>query len=195
MLDHRSRELSRFESLLALIVVALVVYLLLARLDGLFARVEKARLTTSLAHMNTALTMVAAAGLIRGDQSMIADLQDANPMALDDRSPTVTTNQTGANLDSSDDGRYLGAFASPDPATMPPGKWYFDTVQGYLIYRVEAEEYFHTTLSGAKRARFRVNLEFTDINGNGRFDANVDRFSAVSLDAVENYRWIPRDIL
>ena len=191
-LDRRSRELTRFESILALVVILLIIYLLLGRLDAVFATVEKARLSTSLAQMNSALDLAAAAGLIRGDQSLIAALQGANPMALDQalEQPTDTSSSNPGADSGGDSARYVGAFASPDPATMPAGKWYFDTDQRYLIYRIEAEDFFETSLPGVKRARFRVHLDFVDKNGNQMFDANEDRFQAVSLVTVENYRWI-----
>ena len=82
----------------------------------------------------------------------------------------------------------LGELASPDPGTIEGGKWYFDTSQGVLVYRVEAEDYFETALGGPKRARFRVKLDYEDRNQNQRFDSGQDRFLNVSLEVVEDLR-------
>ena len=190
--DRRSRELSRFEAVLALVVILLIGYLLAGRLDALLATVEKSRLSTAVAQMNTGLKLAAAAGLMQGNLTGIAKLQGANPMALDDGSDSSWSADTGSNaaVYVRDRGRYVGAFASPDPATMPPGKWYFDTDQGHLIYRVESVDYFESPLRGVKRARFRVDLAFVDKDADGLFDPGTDSFRSISLTAVEPYRWI-----
>lgn len=179
--DRRTRELSRLESILALVIILVIIYVVMGRVEALFASVEKAQLTSTVSRLNSSLRIEVAARLMRGDQRTLAELAGANPMAL---GPT-RTQADGENTK----GQYIGEFASPDPASMPAGKWYFDTDQRYLIYRVKAAEFFETSLGSVERARFEVKLEFFDKNANGSFDVGEDRFSGVSLKPVEPYRW------
>lgn len=179
--DRRTRELSRLESILALVIILVVIYFLMGRVEALFARVEKAQLTTTVSRLNASLRIEVAARLMQGNERSLAALEGANPMTLGD-----PPSQSG---DVSTKGHYVGEFSSPDPASIPSGKWYFDSDQGYLIYRVKATDYFETTLTSVERARFEIKLDFFDKNANGRFDAGEDRFRGVSLEAVEPYRW------
>ena len=179
--DRRTRELSRLESVLALVVILVVIYFLVGRVEALFASVEKAQLSTTVARLNSSLRIEVAARLMRGDARHLAALEGANPMTFGrDPSPTGDVNAKG---------QYVGELASPDPASIPAGKWYFDTDRRYLIYRVKASDYFETSLENVARARFEVKLDFIDKNANGIFDAGEDRFSGVSLKPVEPYRW------
>ena len=179
--DRRTRELSRLESILALVVILVVIYFLMGRVEALFASVEKAQLSTTVSRLNASLRLEVAARLMQGDERSLAELAGSNPMTFGQ-----TSSQSG---DRDAKGQYVGEFASPNPASIPTGKWYFDTDQGYLIYRVKATDYFETSLGNVERARFEVKVDFLDKNANGRFDAGQDRFRGVSLNAVEPYRW------
>ncbi len=75
------------------------------------------------------------------------------------------------------------------PEEMQPYRWYYDTINKQLIYRVANNDNFETTLPGPARIRFQVRLHYDDKNGNGRFDAKDDIVTELTLDSLDDYHW------
>jgi len=85
---------------------------------------------------------------------------------------------------------YIGVLDEPDPADVKAGKWYFDSYNKHLVYRVSHVEYFKSPLTGPQRARFQVKLDYTDIDKNGQFDDNIDQIHGLRLQSIEQYQWL-----
>lgn len=191
LLDRRGRELSRMETLGALSLILIVVYLLLERAEGVMASVEAASLNVAVTRLRTNVQMESVLRMMKGGQSRLAELEGANPMVLGSGS----TKSLGVDVSSGseafvlDSARYLGELDSPDPASIPGGKWYFDSRTRVLVYRVDRADYFETPLAGPKRARFRVQIDYEDSNGNKRFDAGEDRLRNATLESLDDYWW------
>ena len=84
---------------------------------------------------------------------------------------------------------YAGEFYGPDPAVFAPGTWYFDTRDRAIVYIVRFPEQFVTGLNGPPRARFTVEPDYEDIDGNGRFDPGRDPVLGLKLVPLEPYSW------
>ena len=76
-----------------------------------------------------------------------------------------------------------------DPDAVAPGTWYFDTRERALVYVVRFPEQFLSGIPGRPRARFRVEPDFDDLDGDGRFDPARDAARGLRLVALEPYRW------
>jgi len=75
------------------------------------------------------------------------------------------------------------------PEQMLPMHWYFDEINGILIYRVGNGEYLDTPLAGPARIRLQVQLRYDDRNKNGRYDAGVDSVTGLNLVPLDAYHW------
>lgn len=165
-------------TLLELVVVVLIVsiaavialqHLLAVRVDA-----ERATVTRTIGNLRSGIGMHIARSVLDDDWEAIATLDGANPMALMARVPDS----------------YLGELSSPDPDAIAAQRWYFDSRQRLLVYRVEFGEYFESTLGSPARARFKLKLLYADKNGNGRFDRGLDEFDGADLVAAEPFRWL-----
>jgi hypothetical protein len=186
------RELSRFELFLFASLVLLLAWFVLERADGLAAAMEKVKLSTTVSQLQTAVQLVAAARVINGDRAALAALEGANPMQFGEAEPAGNRLRPvlpAANSLLADTHSYLGELDNPDPRHIAGGKWYYDRQAGVLVYRVENEAYFSTPLIGPKRARFRVMMDYDDLNDNGRYDADTERLTWARLEPLERYSW------
>ena len=84
------------------------------------------------------------------------------------------------------------AQAAADPGSVAPGSWYFDTNARHLVYVVRFPEQFSSALPGPARARWRVEPDYDDRDGNGRFEPGRDSARGLRLVAVEPYQWRER---
>ncbi len=164
-------------TLLELVVVISIISLLFVfaaeRLMKLAVQAERANVTQTVGTLQSALAMRIAAHVARDTIPQLAELVDANPMALLADTPAT----------------YLGELDSPDPATIEGGHWYFDRRQRLLVYRVVNAPEFETDLPGPKRIRWRLEPVFEDRNSNGRFDPGTDTLTGLRLAAQEKFKW------
>ncbi|MFA5529279.1 MAG: hypothetical protein WDA11_01295 [Thiohalomonadaceae bacterium] len=70
---------------------------------------------------------------------------------------------------------------------MLPYHWYFEPTSGALTYRVGNADELITTLPPPARIRFRVQLTYTDREGNGRFDPASDVITRLDIAPLEAY--------
>ena len=163
-------------SLLELVVVIVLVSVLLAvaveRLLLMKARAESAAMDQVVGSLRSAMTIRIAELLARNRPSEIAAMVGSNPMLRLAEPPS----------------NYLGELFGPDPATLQPGNWYFDTREHVLMYLVDSSDYFESPLD-PPRARFAIQPVFEDTNGNGRYDAGIDLLQGLRLAVLGRYDW------
>jgi hypothetical protein len=177
-----SRELSRLERVMAVVLMVVFIAVFLERASVLLARVERAAMTTALVNAQNLLRVRAVLLARRGEQGGLAALEGSNPMSA--------AQAAGSPVSADPPRNYLGALENPDPAVIGGAQWYFDRRENVLVYRVRNGAYFDTRLPGPKRARFAVRIDYVDSNGDGRFDSETDRFNGATLRPVEPYRWL-----
>ena len=167
-------------SLLELVIVIVLISVLLAvaidRLLAMKAMAERSAVDQVVGTIRSGITIRLAELAMRNKLSDATSLAGANPMLVLSERPQ----------------NYLGELFAPNPASLPPGNWYFDTRDGVLCYLVESADYFQSELPGPARARFSIQPVYEDVNRNGRYDAGVDSLRGFRLAALEPYSWSVR---
>ncbi len=184
--QHIQRQLSLMELGMVTAIVLLLIVVGIHKMRGLMALAEQSSMEATLYNLRQALSMTALSRLIHQDKVGIGQLEYSNPFAIKLRrsgqdDAVVSPLQRMAN--------YLGEINDSEAADIAGGSWYFDVPEASLVYRVNHGGYFRSALPGAERARFQVRLSYTDVNDNGRYDPEQDRFSAIHLRPRESYRW------
>lgn len=166
-----------FSLLELVVVVALIAVLWFVAIDRLLRLridAERVAMLQVLGGLRSALGLEVAERVVRRGLASLVELQGANPMALLAETPH----------------NYLGELDAPDPASVPPGSWYYDRRGRVLVYRVRHPGAFEGgPAEGPPRARFRVEVVWRDRDGDGRLDPGVDGIGGVRLAPVEPYRW------
>lgn len=173
----RRRSSSGF-SLLELVIVITIISVLMtfavSRLVALQVDAERVAMETVVGTLRSAIGIKVAENIIKQNGRANGLLDGSNPM---NRLAEVPAN-------------YLGEFDGVDPATLEDGNWYFDKDARALVYLVRNRGFFDGGSSDPPRARFAVQLVYTDRNGNGRYDQGIEEVEGVRLAAMEPYRWI-----
>ncbi len=160
---------------LAIITLLILIFIVIAsrRIWELRIVAEQTSVIHTVGVLQSAIGIQVMERVLRGGLQAVAAMDRANPMEYLDPAP--------ANYQ-----RLDGPLA---PEQMIPRRWYYEPVEGLLIYRVEHGDYLDTELPGPPRIRFQLQLRYEDINGNGRYDPASDSLGGVSLVALEPYRW------
>ncbi len=163
-----------FEFVVAVILVSILVGVAANRISLIHGRYEAAAMAGVLGSLRSALGIALAARIVDKHNGSIAALDGCNPFDLLARRPE----------------NYGGVVDKPQPSSLQPGYWYFDSASGEVIYRVREAAWFKGSLPGPARARFRVVLGFTDRDGDGQFTAGVDSLHGIDLRAIDDYSWL-----
>ena len=160
------------------------------KLSEIMARVEAQKVRTTVTRINSTLQVSVAMALMSGKVQSLGDITGFNPLVEGGKADLAYP--TASRLDAlvPNGVSYLGELSQPNLEEIPSGKWFFDVEQETLVYMVESTDFFETPLPGPKRIRYRVKLSYVDSNHNGRFEPSADRFEGVSLEALEDFKWI-----
>ena len=175
------RKESGFSFLELIFVIAIIGYLFTVAVDKLLVlkvEAERAAMSQILGSLRSAMGIQVASHISRGTISELIDSADSNPMNWLAEKPE----------------NYIGILNEPDPVDVGTSKWYFDSYNKYLVYRVGHGEYFNSPLKGPKRARFRVNIDYTDIDGDREFNEDIDEIHGLTLKSIEPYQWLAEPI-
>ena len=168
------RGFSLLELLIVIVIASVLMLVAVDRLLRLRFEAERVTVESMLTGLKSALYIEFAGAAVRGRPDAAAlEATGSNPMKLLAERPDT----------------YAGEYADADPGSVAPGSWYFDTRQGHLVYVVRFPEQFSSALAGPARARWRVEPDFDDRDGNGRFDLGRDSARGLRLVAVEPYTW------
>ena len=157
------RGFSLLELTIVIAAIALLATLGLQRLWGLTVEAERVAMEQVLSGLRSAIGMNVANQLVRNDFQRLRALEAGNPMEQLAETPS----------------NYLGALANPDPVQIEAGRWYFDSGNRTLVYRVRNAGSFISTLPGPARARFKLEVVY----GEGGAPRGA------RLVAVESYAW------
>jgi hypothetical protein len=171
------RSLSRFELALVVVILGVLVLVFTRRVQRVEAEMERTSVELMARQIQNYLTVIKMTALAEGRYTEIASWAGANPFELMQFKP----------------GDYFGETDGDTPGKVPPGNWYFDRHDGELIYKLRQAGYLRTDLTGPSRIRFRIDVQFQDNNGNGRYDRDSDRFEGVSFHALDHYEWLEND--
>jgi general secretion pathway protein G len=170
----RARGFSLLELVIVIVIISVLITMAIGRLLALAVDAERVAMETVVGSLRSAIGIKVAEHIARQDIAGLARLVGTNPM---DRLAEVP-------------GNYLGERDGADPITLEDGHWYFDRRSRALVYLVRHREYFAGGVSEPPRARFSVQVVYTEVNGNGVFDPGVERIEGLRLAPLEPYRWI-----
>jgi prepilin-type N-terminal cleavage/methylation domain-containing protein len=162
------------ELTVVIIIVSFLAVIAIGKLLAVQVDAERVSMETVLGTLRSALGMAVAESIVRQDINGLVKLAGSNPMERLAETPH----------------NYLGAIDQPNPAGYEDGNWYFDNDRRELVYLVRNQPYFSGGAVDPPRARFRVELVYSDRNGNNRFDSGVDSVEGLRLAPVEPYKWI-----
>jgi hypothetical protein len=168
-----SRNLGRFETALVVILTGILMTVFHQKVQRLEADMDHAATDLMINQIRTQLLIFQNELTIAGKTGQLADYEGRNPFDRIFDAPST----------------YAGEIDGDQPALMAPGHWYFDKKDGRLIYRVINDRYFKSDVPGPGRIRFRLSLNYEDVNGNGRYDAGVDRINGLVLKVLDHYVW------
>ncbi len=200
-LAHRwtSRNLSRLELTAAVVIIGILMGTFMDRGLRIFAMAEQRALQASVLNINTALTIMFYQLMAGNRVSEAAQWQHGNPLELIQSREmlvevdTIQSHPELARLSALSVGlgsRYLGEYANLEPGEVRGGQWYFDLDDATLVYRIRNTEFFQSELADPPRIRFRLELEFDDLNGDGQYNPDLEFPSGAALRPVDDYQWI-----
>ncbi len=140
------------------ILIMLFIYVFLHYADEAEEAIELQSVQQARRVIDSALFIVFATYVTEGRLDELANLEGANPFEFLKKYLVHSI-------------PYRGETGTLDAITAESG-WYYLTGSGDLIY---------VPFGQSASVRFRVSLNYDDINGNGRFDSATDRIKTLKL--------------
>jgi general secretion pathway protein G len=161
---------SRFELMIAVIVIGIIGGILLERLLTYQELAEKADMEFTISRFKSGLRLRMAHLLVTGRAQEFVRLANENPLDWLNAQP--------------EGGMSAARFSNQQLAT---GNWTFDASTKTLTYWVKSGRHFMPDSSGQKRVRLKIVYVRTQpITGNSNI---VDPSDSVALKLVEPYKW------
>lgn len=160
-----------FELIVVVCLLALMIGILLNRLQVYQEAAEKAAMKQTAAAIKSALQLRIADYMVNGREGEIDALAAKNPVSWLQENP----------------GNYAGEFFADAYVRVPPGSWYYDLNRQELIYVINLGDNFKPGPDGRKWIRYRVRIGYEDVP----LQPGVTRkmLSAVSFAPVQPYVW------
>ena len=174
----KQRGFSFLELILVIAIISLLFTVAVDKLLILKVEAERTAMAQILGSLRSAMGIQVASHISNDTIKELIESENSNPMDWLSEKPE----------------NYIGVLDEPDPTDIELRSWYFDSYNKHLVYRVSSGEYFKSSLKGAKRARFRVNLDYTDVNEDGEFNENIDEIHGLTLQSIEPYKWLAEPI-
>ncbi len=159
----RQAGLGLLEFVLAAIVISILIVVFFSRVVRLSEAVERTAVQQTVNNLDSVIKLKWLTHLVRNEQDALRAMVGSNPMRLL-QEPPVT---------------YLGELDHPDPAAIPPQRWYFDKDRHLLVYRVANPRAIEGGAMDPPRIRFRVEA-VRDGEGNIR---------SIEMRPLEPYHW------
>lgn len=169
------RGLTIFEVTLIVIMLGVLMVIFMEKTLRLDVQGERIKLDAVIAQLRSAVAIEFVNRVVHeGGIDSTLSLRHDNPMRYLQITPPD----------------YLGELAQAPPGGVGPGVWYFDRQDQVLVYTVRNGAYFRSALEGGARARFVLELVYSDVNRNARFDRGVDRINGVDVIPLERFDWL-----
>jgi hypothetical protein len=191
-------QLSRLELVIAIIMILVLLSMFLNRMVVMLAQAERVLVENTMVNLNSALRFYAARLRMTANAEALSNVQHRNPVKLLEEKPEspesieAGSEQLTAMLSvrsSTALPNYAGEMTEAEAVNLKGGSWYFDPEQRSLIYRVRNAEVFRSDLPGPARIRYRMVLDFQDLNNDGRYSGE-DKFNNLSLEPLDDYQWL-----
>lgn len=169
----RQRGFSLLELVVVIILVAILFLAAFDRLLPIRGDAEAAHVATVIGGLRSAIGLEAAARVTRDGLSALAGLEGINPVTLLQDWPDT----------------YIGETANVDRTEIGPGTWYFDSSSEALVYQVRFPQYMKSESERPTELRWRVTLQYEDVDGSGRYEPESDRPQGLRLEPLDAHEW------
>jgi hypothetical protein len=85
--------------------------------------------------------------------------------------------------------RYQGEVEELNFEQLDSKQWVYDRSTNRLVYKVKYPELLINEDPIAQRIQFRLQLEYSDLNEDGRFDADKDKITGLVIVPAYPYQW------
>jgi len=170
----RTDGFTLFELIVVIVLVAILSGMLLRRFTNYQEMAERVAMEQTAGAVRSALTIQLAGLIVRGKLEDAPRLESINPM----------------NFLSEPQKNYIGEFFSVKPGDIPAGSWYYDLKNRQLVYAVQHDAHFTSSIKDEKAVRYKVSLVYND-NLFAPAGTAVSRkeIGGVALKAVYPYTW------
>jgi hypothetical protein len=156
---------------------------------------EKSAVIITINNINSALKFQANYAALKKDWNQLNNIMNINPLTL--TSSQVNVFPSDDNKDIYDEilendklqSNYLGEFDYPVPELMVKGVWYYDKNKKELVYLIKNTEFFNSELNDPERISFTKKIDYIDVNDNGTFEADKDKFKSINIETKHQYQW------
>lgn len=162
-----SRNLSRFELAISILLIALLFGAFMSRMSGVEGAAERSILQARYQDMQ--------ARLLTLKVSFVSGREGAEGLTLRDVVRHIGRGEI-VMLASRDD---------PGWEAVEPGGWAWWEASGTLVYRVMNAEFFELEEHDAPVVRFKLEPRFVDTRSDGRYDPGEDRLTGAVLRAID----------
>lgn len=163
-----------FEFIIVVMLVGVLSMVVLEYMLRYIEVAEKGAMENTVMNLRSALRLRLAEVLVRGDAAEGARLARENPMNWLQGKPQ----------------NYAGEFSYPEPDSIGPGKWYYDSNSRELVYLVDHGREFVPDEEGRKRVRIRVVAPSLTGRAKESQEMTVNEVvKDISLVFVEPYKW------
>lgn len=177
-MKRRPAGFSLLELVVVIAIVSTLAAVLFERMLLYQEQVEKTVMEQTAGIIRSALTIEVAGMIARGRNEEIPLLLEENPMGWLAETPD----------------NYAGELFEPRPGDVPPGHWYFDRKDRYLVYLVDHGAHFVPDPGGRKWVRYRLRLVYHEPrqrSGAAAAQSGVREIGGIVLEPVEKYSWAP----
>ena len=171
ILNSKQRGFTFFELAVVIAIISILGAVALNYYYKLLVDVERTSMEHDLGVMRSAISMQVAGHFVAGNMAGLKKLVNSNPMDLLAEKPN----------------NYLGVIDHYKIEDIEKGSWFFDSKAGILVYTVRNQLYFETDLGEPPRARFKIQLVYSDRTKGG---GEKKYISGLTLQALEEYRWL-----
>ncbi len=198
-LAHRwiDRNLSRLELVVALIIIISVIGIFMRHLQLVFARAEMSMVNTTIINLNSSLKYQAAMAVMRSDYEQLSNMDKMNPVSeiqslqngygnIEETLELV--DKTAAYPVFNKPVNYIGELVKPQADTLQRGVWYFDPSEKTLNYHPSYSGQIIEPLDSDNIISFRVSFQYSDINADGRYNPEIDRFLSIGIVRVNDHK-------
>lgn len=168
----RQRGLSLLEFTLFTIIMAVLIAFALDRIAALRLHMERAAVEHNVARMREALALQFAELVVTNRLQEAPDYGGSNPWMQEVLA-----------------GGYEGERKLPAPGERKPGKWYFDTAIGNVVYVPRYPEALEWSEGEPRLLRWRVRPDWVDRDDDGEFDRGTERVVGLELVRLDAARW------
>ena len=167
------RNLSRVELAFVVVFISILVALAITKILSLGVKAEQTGVNITINTLRTDLRYFAVHRILDGKIQRLDEMGGINPFTSF-REPPLN---------------YHGEVSSANLGDIEPGTWYFNVDNSVVGYRVEHADQLISTVPGPKRIRFRVELDYQDLDFNGRYDPGSESVTGLVLALVEGFSW------